>query len=347
MAYPNFYQGFIRIFLLSVAGVTLAASCSSSDAEEATSSSAVSVPLNPEQPNAEVEEHSSAQGPDDSGVTYLEDLVVPDDIDAELVIRFMGLDWSLEKIQAESTEERALHEARENMIHECMGEHGFNYTHQQYEEPIPLLSSDDYGGFASREWHTHYGYGISTSYWPQELLPDDVLGDPSEYILDSSSQHEIALSDLSDEEAQAYFRALYGDEKADGCDFIAWEETVSEFQRAVRSWSDLLYEIAARVLASEPMIAYETELTGCVTEKGYTDFAGATVFMDGIATQLDTLFSGVEDGLVPPDKIVDAMRVIQQQEREVAVAEFDCRLPQEQEIALFRSAVEAVLDEHR
>jgi len=326
-------KAILSCFLLSITAIA----CSSRGIEGVSEE-----PIKQEQTGASSgkmnEDHINSNG---------QDLAIPADVDVDLVVRFMGLDWSSENIQFELTEEKRLHQEREDAAFDCMHEHGFDYTREPFDVPSAVVDSGEHGDFGSREWHEHYGYGISTFYWPQELLPADVPGDPSERIIDDSSQEELDFTDWSHEEQQAYALALYGDDETPGCLARAWEKTSSEYQESVRNWAELLYEVAAQVLANEAVVTYENGLRDCVTEKGYIEFAGATAFMDSLAAQLNTLFAGVGDGEAPPEEIVEALRLIQQQERDIAVAEFDCRLPQDEEIALLRRAVESVLDVYR
>ena len=272
-----------------------------------------------------------------------EDLVIPDDIDAELVLNYAGLDLSWESIQSQLAEEEDLHHQREDATFECMREAGFQYIRQPYENLYAPVYSGDYGEIGSRAWRQWYGFGVSTLYWPQELLPEDVAGDPNGFVLESSQEFESDLSNLTQAEAQAYSRALYGDEQSDGCSAQAWEQSTSDFEIALRTWPELLSEIQTRVMAHETVVDYQTGLVECVHEQGFSEFAGPAAYMDDLQSQLWALLGESDPEAALPDDVVDALRLIQDRERDVAIALFDCQLPQDEELALFRSAVEDVL----
>lgn len=300
-------------------------------------------------------EHDEA-GPDpgdgaklaDSSELYAEDLAIPEDIDVDLVMRYMGLDWSQSNLERVFAEDEDLHREREDKIFECMRDHGFEYTRQPSEDPRGQLLSDEHGEVGTRTWHQWYGRGISTMRFPQEVLPADLAGYSSELLFARSLAHESDLSSLTVGEQQAYNQALFGDAEIEGCSTQAWNQTNNDFGLMVRTWGELLIEVEERVRTSEPMVDYEAGLVECVREKGFSEFTGSQDHVDDIRARLDALgANGGEGSEDLSSDAIEALRDIQQLERDVVIAELDCRPPQDEEIALFRSAVEAVLDEHR
>lgn len=268
---------------------------------------------------------------------------LPEDFGVNLIIRYMGVDRSPRSIEREIAEYAELHHQRETNIGECMSELGFDYAEEPLGEPYGPYFSSEHGQVGTREWHQHYGFGESTLLLPEQVLPEDVAGVPTEG-LEALPPDEFEPPALG---SDAYLRALYGDDDAEGCIARESNQLVNEFGLAVKTWANELAEVEALVLASKPVVSYEAGLIECVGEKGYRDFGGAAEYVDGIRAQLDDLVGSSFQMLIPGEDILDSLRLIQQEERGVAVALFDCRLPQDEEIALYRNAVQAVLDEHR
>jgi len=278
-----------------------------------------------------------------------EDLFIPADIDVDLAMRYIGLDWSQSNLQNIYAEDEELHREREDKIFECMRGHGFEYTRQPLDDMLgQLLSeSEEYGEIGSRAWHQWYGRGISTLLFPQEILPSDLAGYSSEQAVERPLAHDSDLSSLTIGEQQAYRQALFGDDETEGCSTQAWNQANSDFGLMVKTWAELLVEVEERVWASEPMVEYETSLIECIRGKGYPEYTGFDDQLDEIHAQMQILVDGEGHDDLLSEEAIETLRLIQQRERDISVAEFDCRAPQDEQIAMFRNAVEAVLEEYR
>lgn len=264
-------------------------------------------------------------------------------------MRYIGLDWSQSNLQNIYAEDEELHREREDKIFECMRGHGFEYTRQPLDDMLgQLLSeSEEYGEIGSRAWHQWYGRGISTLLFPQEILPSDLAGYSSEQAVERPLAHDSDLSSLTIGEQQAYRQALFGDDETEGCSTQAWNQANSDFGLMVKTWAELLVEVEERVWASEPMVEYETSLIECIRGKGYPEYTGFDDQLDEIHAQMQILVDGEGHDDLLSEEAIETLRLIQQRERDISVAEFDCRAPQDEQIAMFRNAVEAVLEEYR
>lgn len=335
--------------VLMLASAIAASACSTPESEKQGANS-----TGPGQANTNTQESSPPNTGDTSGNVQEseftgEHLVIPEDIDVDLVMRYMGLDWSQGNLETIYAEDEDLHREREDSIFECMRDHGFEYTRQPLDDMLgQLLSeSEEHGEIGSRTWHQWYGRGISTLLFPQEILPSDLAGYSSEQAVERPLAHDSDLSSLTIGEQQAYRQALFGDDETEGCSTQAWNQANSDFGLMVRTWAELLVEVEERVWASEPMVEYETSLIECIRGKGYPEYTGFDDQLDEIHAQMQILVDGEGHDDLLSEEAIETLRLIQQRERDISVAEFDCRAPQDEQIAMFRNAVEAVLEEYR
>lgn len=258
---------------------------------------------------------------------------------------FMG--WGNDFGSSDMSEEERQKQYRvEELVAECMAEQGFEYIPQRYEdrswgpdpeqEEIWALQEEDPERFA-RE----YGYGITTM--PEVTTREqDSYEDPNWEIRDS-------LSPAAQEE---YDKALWGEwpefEEGDepegpiepetpGCYSEATdevygfdEEDYSQWEALERQFSELYERIENHPRVKEATQAW----IDCMAEAGYPGLEGIYGGNDLVNERMGDLyrwgdFEAGEDLEVlpsdPPEPDPAELAELQDYEREVALADFQCR----------------------
>ncbi|MEM7338973.1 MAG: hypothetical protein AAF467_10015 [Actinomycetota bacterium] len=201
----------------------------------------------------------------------------------------------------EAAEARYLEEerARQDVIAQCMADQGFEYVPFVPDTGFGFIASDglEYG---SEEWVAKYGFGITTTWFSQEEVGPNLIGNDYgnfEEAFANDPNQEIR-SGMSDAEAEAYDGALYGDqsffevdetlseEEAEaqfddfepnfeemGCQGQAYNESDGNTAAFYQEFNDDLDVMYERMEADPRVQEVEREVAECVTGKGleYTD----------------------------------------------------------------------------
>lgn len=141
------------------------------------------------------------------------------------IAEFLGED-TFDFSDPEAAEARYLEEerARQDLIAQCMADQGFEYVAFVPDTGFGFVETDglEYG---SDEWVAKYGFGISTTWFSQEEVGSNLVGnDYGDFAdaFDSDPNNEIREA-MTDAEAEAYDTALYGDQS-----FFEIDESLTE-----------------------------------------------------------------------------------------------------------------------
>ncbi len=226
----------------------------------------------------------------------------------------------------------------------CMKTAGFEYTAIDFAaqfEPAGGAEDPD-----SREYAAENGYGISVRPIFDAPALQDVV-DPNDEI----------RATLSDAELDAYELALFGEapiegepvnsDEQGGCVAQAYDEvyaaqaelgTVEQF---FGEFGDDLSALEERFRSDPRFLELEAEWASCMSERG---FAVAT--REEIFVELNRRMSEVAVELVPDEEpspqLAQEMDEVRDWERSVAVAEWDCTQPVEDEMRTLRYGYEAL-----
>lgn len=213
---------------------------------------------------------------------------------------------------------------QEELVAACMAEQGFEYVPDTSTYHRDGLSELDYPP-GTREFAAQYGYGIAS-------MPGKVVGD------EPSTNAEITAA-MSEEELDAYERALNGDAVVDGDE----DAELGGCVRAARNevWGDReldpvrasLEDEIARIdtelaPADDAVIAAAAEWSACMADAGFPGYATPDAaeeaawqrwlaFNEGLV--VDPLGNAPVDGSIPGQDQMEA------EEAALATADWDCR----------------------
>lgn len=237
-----------------------------------------------------------------------------------------------------------LERAAERSVVECMLAAGFEYT------PIDFAAQfgpEDGGADPdSREYAAANGYGISIRPAFDAIGPQDVV-DPNDEI----------RATLSEAELEAYELALFGEAPVDGepvdssqqggCVAQAYEEVfaaqaeLGEVEQFFGRFGDELAELEQRFRSDPRFLELEDEWAECMNEKGFEVSAREDIFIE-LNRRMSEVAADLEPDQEPSAEIEARMDEVREWERSVAVAEWDCTQPVQDEMQALRYGYEAL-----
>lgn len=217
-------------------------------------------------------------------------------------------------------------ENAESAIAECMTAAGFEYVQI---DPVTFRDAMDsltaVPGLSDEEFVEQYGYGLTTLPPTQDFS----AGEENTRIYDA----------LSPADQVAYERTLWGDntaatfvvmlenedfEPAGGCTETAIEEAFTEEQLSP-SFSNPFDEL----VAEDPrMIAALEDWSDCMADAGY-DYESPEDAEDELIERFDELTGGGDPAELTGSEL-DTLKELQDEEREVALADLECLTPLEE-----------------
>ena len=235
----------------------------------------------------------------------------------------------------------------------CMAQEGFEYI--PAVDPGSSVLTVSGAAFDQEEYVREQGFGITTWYGREETNQGSGGGwvDPNEAIVEA----------MSESESSAYYEALYGvqtesSEGVDqpGCQGKAFEEVYGQMERMFEELGPMLDEMYQRFLADPRYQEATGEWSGCMSDRGYsydsTEQMYDAVFTD-FGSRMDELigssdpFEGwtreqreafyeensdeeiadfFQQARIDAREAVDqeALSALQQEEIDLAVANFEC-----------------------
>lgn len=242
----------------------------------------------------------------------------------------------------------ALERAAEQGVVECMKGVGFEYIAVDFAsqfEPEAGAQNPD-----SREYAEQNGYGIS-------IRPAIDVPSPQDFV----DPNEELRNGLSGAELSAYNLALYGEAPPEGEVIAAEDRTgcVAEAYDSVYAaqaelgaveqffgeFGDELTQLEQRFRSDPRFIELEGQWSDCMAEQGFT-----VEFRNDIFVELNLRMSEVAPLLVggeePSTEVQQLMDEVSDWERSVAVADWDCTQPVQDDMQTLRYGYEALfLDE--
>lgn len=243
-----------------------------------------------------------------------------------------------------------LERAAEQGVVECMKGVGFEYIAVDFAsqfEPEAGAENPD-----SREYAELNGYGISIRPAIDVPSPEDII-DPNEELRNA----------LSDGELDAYNLALYGesppegeviaDQDRTGCVAEAYDAVyaaqaeLGAVEQFFGEFGDELTALEERFRSDPRFIELEEQWSACMAEQGFTVAMREEIFVELNLrmSEVAPLLAGGDEPSVEAAQLMDEVR---DWERDVAVADWDCTQPVEEELQALRFGYEALfLDEQQ
>ncbi len=225
----------------------------------------------------------------------------------------------------------------------CMTGRGFEYE-------VTRTTRHDYpddAGPGTSLWKDRYGFGASTTRFPQPLLPEPLVGTPVS-IPDGPGAHDLYLRSLTDGERAAYDAALMGSgeqaipgsssaeieqylDSSDGCSMIGHRKAVEDlpYQRLFDHFGDEVFDLFARADSDPKMIIYEQDLRSCMTGQGFawTTYPQVLSELNERANAFSLSASGAEGrGFWLDPNLFESLGELQQHELELAEAFRECEV---------------------
>lgn len=392
---------FLQLFALAFSFLLLVAACgdaestatstgagsssqSDSSSDEAAPAEAAS---DDEDASDEAAPDDEAGGPDDDG----ESISSIDEMNFRSPIaEFLGQDFGdFESMEADFAEMEIEAEIK---TAECMQELGFEYTPRSDTGPVIFSAGVDQLDPFSDEYVETFGFGISTQMFPQSMVGEGLVGFPDEMagigpdFDPPEDPNQEYVDSLSPGAQEAYYEALHGkgpdfdpssmteeemnaafeDFRPSGCANEAREEMFNSgpfgpdngFEEAFGDQLDNLYE---RVEADPRIVAVESEIASCVSERGLVyegrgeelwmrfseplDSIGMMAFGDpfeGTGLNPDEMtqeeINDFFENLPPPQLSADdkaTLARVQAEEIELAIAVRDCGGSERDQMELF------------
>lgn len=209
----------------------------------------------------------------------------------------------------------------------CMRERGFEYYPEKAQEYY--FSSGYYG---SAEWAEKYAFGETTSRFPQSMVGPDLVGYDEDFSGDTQqqqNQNATYVQELSSNEQQAYYEALYGNEASWmeyersqgldsqgedaeesteavvwGCDTLANREHGFDdrlFIKVEEQFGDQLNEFEDRLQAHPDVVKLNSEVGSCMSDKGHAIASEdeARAYLQGLIKDIqpwDRIYQANESG---------------------------------------------------
>jgi hypothetical protein len=193
---------------------------------------------------------------------------------------------------------------------ECLAEAGFEYFPR--ERPEATASQ-----FTSRDEAEEYGYGISLSFFGSDDQPT---------VTDPNTEYRAGLSSAAQ---AAYDLAYLGDGNRAGCIQQVQTELYGSSGEVAAPIGELIDTIRERLRADSRYLDAEADWSACMSRAGY-DFRSRDDIQNVLQNSVNELLGAVPD----PDNpnVVTYTDVnpspeftaLQQRERQIAVADFDC-----------------------
>lgn len=269
----------------------------------------------------------------------------------ETLAEYLGFD--LDDPDAMAAQADEMERRVQESIARCMAQEGFEYI--PAVDPGSSAFTVSGAAFDQEEYVREQGFGITTWYGREETgqASGAAWVDPNEAIVEA----------MSESESSAYYEALYGyqtesSEGADrpGCQGKAFEEVYGQMERMFEELGPMLDEMYQRFLADPRYQEATGEWSGCMSDRGYiyddveqmydsvyTDFGrrldalvgSSDPFEDWTQEQREAFYEEnsdeeIEDffqqARIDAREAVDqeALAALQQEEIDLAVANFEC-----------------------
>ncbi len=247
--------------------------------------------------------------------------------------------------------------AIEEEIARCMNSEGFEYVPVPADELTAPVTDPEFDG-GTREWAEYFGFGVSSFIvFDDGDLPPGVHGYRGDFLNVrglEDSPNQLYLQSLSSADRAAYEETLEGVFNLDdssgewelvspGCRAMAEEAVPDPFELLTEPYRSDDQGLRERVLTDPRWIAYEKAVAACVADAGYEPFLGFdqanAMFVKlledaGLVPPSEDLVLDDEGNpimsdsapMLPPDTpaYYDALREVQETEREYAVTVYDC-----------------------
>jgi len=204
----------------------------------------------------------------------------------------------------------------------------------------------------SRAYAEANGYGISISPAFTDIGPQDI-DDPNDEI----------RAGLSEAELEAYELALFGEEPVDGEPVDASEQggcvaegyrrvyaaqaELGEVEQFFGEFGDELAELEQRFRSDPRFLELEERWASCMNERGFEVSAREDIFVE-LNRRMSEVAADLEPGREPSAEVEARMDEVRDWERSVAVAEWDCNQPVQDEMQALRYGYEALfIDRYR
>ena len=259
--------------------------------------------------------------------------------DQSPINELLGIDIALRSGDLVELEREA-----ERKIVECMTRSGFEYIAIDFA--AQFATADGADDPDTRAYVEANGYGISIRPAFDEPALDELV-DPNDAIVEQ----------LSDAELEAYELALFGEAPVDdqpvapedrsGCVAEAYDKVyaaqaeLGTVENFFGEFGPELSELEERFLSDPRFLEIEAAWATCMSEAGFDVASRNEIFIER-----DRRMSDVAVDLDPeqePTPALEArMEAVREWERNVAVAEWDCNAPNEDELRSLRYGYEAL-----
>ncbi|WP_148220797.1 hypothetical protein [Xylanimonas cellulosilytica] len=259
---------------------------------------------------------AACSGPSDAGTSASDDATVGP---LEAMITEIVGDWN-------SAEQQAKQMEMEEAVARCMADEGFEYTPVDYSA---LMAEVDAVDTTTREYAQEYGYGHS--------IQPDTTGNPMPEFVDPNEDYVAAMSES---ESEAYYEALYGAMEYDvdnvdsipdmsemGCTGAAQVEIMGQQDTSLfdneelTAFGENMEQLEADVAADPKVAEAAAGWAECMADAGF-DYATPQEAQDDFMTRSQAIWEEADpESVDAPEQDAD----LQEQEREAAVADFDCK----------------------
>lgn len=203
----------------------------------------------------------------------------------------------------------------QEFLWQCMKEQGFDYEPIPYRSALPDIVQVDVFtiGMSDEEFAAKYGYGVATFQDPpvdESLLTDEQI---SELTYLANLENRDPLSQVSDAEAEAFSKALFGDNEGGlgGChgeaptaiDQQRYDDNIEAVDQARAFFGD-----------SAEVAEYYRDWSACMGAAGFVTVSPFSVYVE-LRAQVIEILSGASS-----DSFEDLVRY----ELQVGQATFDC-----------------------
>lgn len=251
------------------------------------------------------EGESEASTADDPSTTEATEEAVDVEYESPLG-EFLG--WSVgADFDADAEQERfaAMEREVQEAVAACMAEQGFEYVPIDTSAQNAFFEEQFNDGleWGSEEWTQKYGFGVSTQRFSQDQVGPDLVGNNYDQGVSDeggfTDPNQDYVASLGENEQNAYYAALYGDEQGyewdeslseeeneaamndffeneyvpSGCEPVAYEEIYEDGGQEQwgafdEAFGGALEEMEERFESHPDVVAYRADVQACVEERG-------------------------------------------------------------------------------
>lgn len=243
----------------------------------------------------------------------------------------------------EAAQARAIEDerARQEIIAECMGEQGFEYTPVDQSQFMAVSAEAEEWG--SEEWVAKWGFGITTQYFSQDQVGPDLIGfDESRFETEAEEfvdPNQDYVESLSESERDAYFEALHGQDPLEGMmdeslseeemeaqmEDFRWEpqgcegEAYAENNNSMSFYMDFqdeMQEMQERIESDPRVVERRRQISDCVADKGH-EYESMEKLYERFYADLEELSASIDHGEPPMISEEEAAGMSQAELREL------------------------------